>query len=193
MKVSMMFIDATSAGRSITIRPMGKLSRFATLICCTLLCAAAGAVPKSGAVAGPAAHAALPLSLADVMRASVEIPADGIWAAEGADKLSEEDWQLADQDAVNLIVAAALIAHAGTGKNDAKWVVNADWQSWVRDMQKTALQIRAAVKAMDQKKLAAAGDHLQEICESCHTKYRPQTPSDGLSRYPFYPKRELAK
>jgi hypothetical protein len=141
-----------------------------------------------------AAHAAsLPISLADVMRAAVEIPADGIWAAESADKLTEEDWQLADQDAVNLVAASALIGRAGTGKNDAKWVANADWQNWVRDLEKTSLQIRSAVKAMDQKKMAAAADHLQEICESCHTKYRPQAPSDGVSRYPFYPKRELAK
>jgi hypothetical protein len=60
-------------------------------------------------------------------------------------------------------------------------------------MEKTALQIRDAVKGMDQKKMAAAADHLQEICEACHTKYRPQSPSDGVSRYPFYPKREPAK
>ena len=164
---------------------------------------ALAAPPKSGAApatpaapAGPhaAAHAAtLPVSLADVMRASVEIPADGIWAAEGAEKLSEDDWQLADQDAVNLIAATALISRTGTGKNDAKWVANADWQNWVRDMEKASLQIRSAVKAMNQKEMAAAADHLQEVCESCHTKYRPQSPSDGVSRYPFYPKRELAK
>jgi hypothetical protein len=142
----------------------------------------------------PAPHPRpLPISLVDVMRASVEIPADGIWAAEGADKMSEEDWQLAEQDAVNLIAATTLLATAGTGKNDAKWVANADWQAWVRDMQKTALQIRSAAKVTDQKKMAAAGDHLQEICEACHKKYRPQSPSDGVSRYPFYPKRELAK
>ena len=81
----------------------------------------------------------------------------------------------------------------GWGKADRKWVANADWQSWVREMEKTALAIRAAVKSQDQKKLAAAADHLQQTCESCHTKYRPQTASDGVSRYPFYPKRELAK
>jgi len=137
--------------------------------------------------------AVLPISVADLMRASIEIPADGIWAAEGAEKLSAEDWQLADQDAVNLIAATQLMAKAGTGKQDAKWVAAADWQSWSRDMQKTALQLRVAAQAMDQKKLAAAGDHLQELCEGCHTKYRPQTPTDGVSRYPFYPKRELQK
>jgi cytochrome c556 len=145
------------------------------------------------ALAAPPKAATLPISLADVMRASVEIPADGIWAAEAADQLSEEDWQLADQDAVNLNAASQLIPRAGTGKNDAKWVANADWQNWVRDMEKTSLQIRSAVKAKNQKEMAAAADRLQEICESCHTKYRPQAPSDGLSRYPFYPKRELAK
>jgi Cytochrome C' len=135
----------------------------------------------------------LPIGFLDIMRASIEIPADGIWAAEGADKLSEEDWQLADQDAVNLIAATTLLAGRGAGKNDVKWAANADWQTWVRDMEKTAVQIRAAVKAMDQKQMAASADHLQEICEACHTKYRPQSPSDGVSRYPFYPKRELAK
>ena len=168
------------------------------LILSGLLSGTAPAAPKADA-APAVPHAAaprtptLPVSLADLMRASVEIPADGIWAAEAADKLSEEDWQLADQDAVNLIAATALISRAGTGKNDAKWVANADWQTWVRDLEKTALQIRSAVKATNQKEMAAAADHLQEVCESCHAKYRPQTPSDGVSRYPFYPKRELAK
>jgi len=173
---------------------MHKSLQLAVLGFVGLLCGVAFAAPKSGASAAPPAHpAALPLSLVDLMRASVEIPADGIWAAEGADRLSNEDWQLADQDAVNLIVAATLISRAGTGKNDARWVANADWQGWSRDLEKTALQIRAAVRAMDQKRMAAAADHLQEVCESCHTKYRPQAPSDGVSRYPFYPKRELAK
>ena len=173
--------------------------RFAALLAAGLLSSVvlAGTASKPNVAAskpnGAAPAGRLPVSLLDLMRASVEIPADGIWAAEGSDKLSEEEWQLADQDAVNLIVASHLVAHAGTGRNDAKWVATADWQAWARDMEKTSRVIRAAVKAMDQKKMAAAADHLQEICEACHTKYRPKAPSDGVSRYPFYPKRELAK
>jgi hypothetical protein len=143
--------------------------------------------------APPKAATALPISVADLMRASIEVPADGIWAAEGSEKLSDEEWQLADQDSVNLVAATQLMSKAGTGKQDAKWVSAADWQTWSREMQKTALQIRGAAKGMDQKKLAAAADRLQELCEACHTKYRPQTPTDGISRYPFYPKRELPK
>jgi hypothetical protein len=61
---------------------------------------AAGSAQKTAAVAPTSRPVTLPISLLDVMRASIEIPADGIWAAEGADKMSEEDWQLADQDAV---------------------------------------------------------------------------------------------
>jgi Cytochrome C' len=157
------------------------------------LAAVVGIFSSSGFAAPPKPASALPISVADLMRASIEIPADGIWAAEGSEKLSEEEWLLADQDAVNLMAATQLMTKSGTGKQDAKWVAAADWQAWSRDMQKTALQLRAAAKERDQKKLAAAGDHLQELCEGCHTKYRPQTPTDGISRYPFYPKRELAK
>jgi hypothetical protein len=135
----------------------------------------------------------VPVSILDLMRASVEIPADGIWAAQGAEKLSDEDWLLADEDCVSLAGAATLIAKPGTGIHDRQWVANADWQSWVRDMQTTALSIRAAAKAKDSAKFSAAADHLSEICQSCHTKYRPQAPSDGVARYPFYPKRELAQ
>lgn len=153
----------------------------------------AGDAPKSAAAGAAARPLTLPISLADLMRASIEIPADGIWGAAGADKLSDEDWQLADQDALNLIAATTLVSRAGTGKHDRKWVAHADWQSWVRQMEKTALAIRAAVQAQDQKKLGAVADHLQQICEACHTKYRPAAPSDGVSRYPFYPKRDLVR
>jgi hypothetical protein len=135
----------------------------------------------------------VPLTLLEIMRASVEIPADGIWSAQSEEKLSDEQWQLADQDSINLIVGSSLVARGGTGKSDAKWVGNVDYQSWAKDLLKTSLEIRAAVKAKDFAGLGKAADHLQEICEGCHTKYRPQTPSDGLVRYPFYPKRELAK
>ena len=136
---------------------------------------------------------AVSLSILDLMRASVEIPADGIWAAQGAENLSDDDWLLADEDSVSLAGAAALISKPGAGKNDSKWVANADWQSWARDVQTTALAIRAAAKTKDLAKFSAAADHLSEVCQSCHTKYRPEAPSDGVARYPFYPKREVAK
>src|ERR1700689_5797734 len=86
----------------------------------SLLCALGGAsiaaADKTAPV--PVASARLAVSLLDVMRASVQIPADGIWGAAGGDKLSDDQWLLADQDSINLLAAASLIATPGTGKND---------------------------------------------------------------------------
>jgi Cytochrome C' len=162
-----------------------SLILFATTILLVGPAWTANPAPKSASLA-------VPVSILDLMRASVEIPADGIWAVQGSDKPSEDDWLLADEDSVSLAGAATLISKPGTGKNDRQWVANADWQAWVRDIQTTALTIRAAAKAKDLAKFSAAADHLSETCQSCHTKYRPQAPSDGVARYPFYPKRELA-
>jgi|HubBroStandDraft_1064217.scaffolds.fasta_scaffold579648_1 hypothetical protein len=162
--------------------------RFA-LIGISLLCCVSGAAAP--AASPPASPTGLGVSLLDVMRASVQIPADGIWGAAGGDKLSDDQWLLADQDSVNLIAAASLIAMPGAGKNDRQWVANTDWQGWVRDFRRAALDIHSAVKAHDLTKLSAAGDRLTQVCEDCHAKYRPATASDGVTRYPFYPKREL--
>ena len=177
------------------MRMTNLTSRFATsgFALLTLSAGLAAAAEKPAHPAVTPRPLVLAISMADLMRASIEIPANGIWAAAGGDKLSDDEWQLADQDAVNLIAASTLVASGGTGKNDAKWAAAADWQTRTREMEKTALQIRAAVKAMDQKKMGSSADHLQEVCESCHTKYRPLAPTDGVSRYPFYPKRELPK
>jgi hypothetical protein len=164
----------------------------AALLARPALLAGAASATARAPVAKPAPPA-VPVSILDLMRASVEIPADGIWAAQGAEKLDDDDWLLADEDSVSLAGAATLISQPGTGKNDRKWVANADWQSWTRDVQTTALAIRAAAKTKDPAKFTAAADHLSEVCQSCHTKYRPEAPSDGVARYPFYPKREPAK
>lgn len=149
--------------------------------------------PASQTAAAPASSALhLPFPIRDFMRASVEIPSDGLWAAQGASMLSDDEWLLADQDSADLAAAATFMDVPGNGKDDEKWVTNADWQMWAADVQKTALQIRDAVKAKDLMKLSDGADHLAEICQACHDKYRPETPSDGIARFPFYPKRVLA-
>jgi cytochrome c' len=151
--------------------------------------------PPAQAAAAPAGSAPalrLPFPIRDFMRASVEIPADGIWAAQGASMLSDDEWLLADQDSADLAAAATFMNVPGTGKDDEKWVANDDWKMWAADVQKTALQIRDAVKAKDLMKLSDGADHLAETCQACHDKYRPEAPSDGIARFPFYPKRVLA-
>jgi cytochrome c556 len=135
----------------------------------------------------------LPTAILDVMRAAVEVPADGIWEAQNAEKMTDEAWLLVDQDSVALASAATLISLGSPAKKDRQWVANRDWQAWARDVQRTALAIRAAGKAKDTEQLSKEADHLDEVCQSCHAKYRPEVPSDGVARYPFYPKRVMTK
>jgi hypothetical protein len=151
-----------------------------------LLAGAAGGQPAKGGFSTP-------LTTLQLMRANVEIPADGIWAAQSAEKLTDQDWLLADQDAVNIVAASSFIAAGGAGPKDRAWAANADYQAWAKDVQDTGLKILAAVKAKDQMKMADAADHLSEVCQSCHDKYRPEISSDGVQRFPFYPARVIKK
>ena len=152
-----------------------------------------GAVMTAEAASSPAARPSFstPLSLLQIMRANVEIPADGIWAASSSEKLSDQEWLLAEQDATNVIASASFVAVGGTGPKDKGWVANADWKAWTKDLQATGVTLLAAAKAKDQMKFANAGDHLDEVCEACHAKYRPESPSDGVGRFPFYPPRMM--
>lgn len=129
----------------------------------------------------------------DFMRAAVEIPADGIWATQAKEKLTDTDWLLADQDSVALASAATLVSLGGTGPKDQTRAAAADWKAWTRELQASAIALRAAAKAKDQAKFNDTADKLTATCEACHAKYRPETPSDGVARYPFYPVRTSPK
>ena len=85
----------------------------------TLLAAPLFAGPATAPKPPNSPQFAVPVSILDLMRASVEIPADGIWAAQGAEKLSDDDWLLADEDSVSLAGAATLVSKPGTARTIA--------------------------------------------------------------------------
>lgn len=133
----------------------------------------------------------LPVSINAVMVALVDFAADGIWRPGASETpLTDKQWLLAEQDAINLIASASVITMPGTGANDAQWVTEPDWQRWATDMQVTAEQAKAAVDSKDQPRLKLVGDRLVEICQTCHQKYKPGLPSMGITRFPIYPKRD---
>ena len=68
-----------------------------------------------------------PLTLLQIMRANVEIAADGIWAVTSNEKLSDPEWLLAEQDATNVVISASLMASAGNGPKDKAKQANADY------------------------------------------------------------------
>src|SRR5687767_9637572 len=95
---------------------------------------AAALVPIPAVIPATAPVAqALPLSVPinAVMVAMVDFAADGIWRpAVSETPLTNNQWLLAEQDAVNLVAAATLITTPGTGLNDAAWVADPDWRLW---------------------------------------------------------------
>jgi hypothetical protein len=131
----------------------------------------------------------LAVSLNETMVALVDFAADGVWRPAASETpLTDTQWALIDQNAVNLIAAASLITMKGQGVNDEVWIVNPDWRRWSLEMQATAAQVRSAVTTRDQERLRLAGDRLVEICQTCHQAFKPGLPSMGVTRFPVYPK-----
>lgn len=134
---------------------------------------------------------ALAVPLNAVMVAQIDFAADGIWRPAASDlPLNNDQWLLAEQDAINLIASTSLITMPGAGANDAQWVNDPDWRRWASEMRTVALEAKAAVDAKDQERLALVGDRLVELCQGCHQKFKPGLPSMGITRFPIYPKRD---
>ena len=126
-----------------------------------------------------------------VMVALVDFAADGIWRPAASETpLSDEQWLLAEQDAVNLIASTTLMTTVGTGAKDAEWVKDPDWIRWAAEMRAVSLEAKAAVDAKDQQRMALVGDRLVELCQACHQKFKPGLPIMGITRFPIYPKRD---
>lgn len=153
--------------------------------------AAAPAPASAPAAASSTSALPLPVSINAVMVAGVDFSADGIWRPAASERpLTDKQWLLAEQDAINLIAAATLITTPGTGVNDSEWVTEKDWRRWATDLQVTALDAKKAIDLKDQARLKLVGDRLVEICQTCHQKYKPGLPSMGITRFPIYPKRD---
>ncbi len=68
------------------------------------------------------------------MVAQLDFAADGIWRpAASLVPLTDAQWLLVEQDAVNLTSAATLITTAGTGDNDAVWVKDSECARWASE------------------------------------------------------------
>lgn len=142
----------------------------------------------------PKAAAVEPLPMGVTINAmmvgTLDFAADGIWRpAALKTKLTDADWLLAQEDATTLVAATSLmtIPTAG-GARDAAFIADPQWRQWTEALQASGLKALEAAKAHDQTALKEAGDEAVELCQACHTRFKPGMPGGGITRYPEYPK-----
>jgi hypothetical protein len=139
-------------------------------------------------------------TIKDIMDSVIDPSADFVWDSvqvvatlqgteEHAPK-TDDDWKAVRRHAISLVEASNLlimpgrrIAKPGEKADDPnvdlppeeiQRLVDADRDAWVRlalGLHDAASQTLAAVDSRDVKALLAAGEVLDEACESCHKKY----------------------
>jgi Cytochrome C' len=148
----------------------------------------ATASPKAPAPTA-AAHPAitLPVSINAVMVALVDHASEPLWVDAYKKARTADGWRETEYDAYQMAVSGKLIQLAGTGPNDAAWVVEPEWKESADTMTSAGMDALKAAQAKDTKALAAAGDKLVAACETCHKKFKPGLTSMGLYKSPSYP------
>jgi len=131
-------------------------------------------------------HIPVSTSINALMVALVDHSAHQIWEAGSAETLTGQDWQRAEQHAIQLAASGTLISLGGTGIADAGWVTAPAWQEWSQVLTNRALAALAAVRNTDQDALNSAGGMLIEACDGCHQAFKPELPTEGLTHVPHY-------
>lgn len=116
----------------------------------------------------------------------VDHAAHEIWDAGYANNLTEHDWQVVEQHAIQLVASGTLVSLGGTGPADRGWALAPAWQEWAGKLADSGLAAQAAVANADQEALLRAGDNLVATCEGCHSVFKPDTPTEGLEHVPHY-------
>ena len=121
----------------------------------------------------------LPITYNDVMVALVNEAADPIWVAAWRDPASEREWRDLERRAYQLKLGGALLAQPGTGPIDAEWAADPAWRKWSIQLRDAGNAAIAAVESRDKQSISRAGDIIVEVCEGCHTHFRPAIPTGG--------------
>lgn len=142
--------------------------------------------------AAPAAAAApamtLPISLNAVMVGLVDHSSDYIFdVGNGKVPKTEDDWREAEYHAYQMVASGKLIQLAGTGPSDVAWTANPDWKKRSDDLTAVGMEALKLAQAKDAAGYRAVGDKLIDVCESCHTAYKPDIPTMKILHKPDFP------
>jgi hypothetical protein len=123
----------------------------------------------------------LQMSLNRLMVAVVDDAAHGIWAGGNKNEpLNDLEWVEIEMNTYQLQAAATLVSIGGTGPADRGWVTSPAFQERARKLGDMAVSARSAVTAKNQVALRTAGDTLVDVCNDCHTVFKPDVPTEGI-------------
>jgi len=146
-------------------------------------------VAASLPVAAASADAPLPVpvSINALMVTMVDHSAHHIWDMEALDReLSEDEWRIVEYFAIQLAGAGPLIGLGGSGAQDTVWAASDQWRTYSQAMSNSAVIAMDAAKTKNKTLLSSAGDALVTTCESCHSGFKPASPTEGILHQPEY-------
>ena len=145
--------------------------------------AASSAPPPQPVTPPPASPQGPPVSINAEMVSFVDHAAHALWDVEreGKGPRTDDDWALVEDHATQLAAAGSLLMLPGTGVNDKTLTEQPDWQKWTRALSDAGVAALKASQSKDLKALVAANGQLVDVCESCHKRFKPALPSEGIS------------
>lgn len=146
-------------------------------------CQPAETPPEVTEVSEALAAPKLPVSINAAMVGLIDHSADYIFAAGNGDlPRDDHDWDLVRSATYDMVLGGTVIQIEGTGDFDAAWVADPEWRLMSEDLSaigQDALAL-ADTKSTDVATWRAVGDRLVQNCLSCHDKFKPEIPSDGI-------------
>ena len=137
------------------------------------------------------APAVLPaVSVNALMVSSIDHAAHEIWDAGAEPPASDSDmeWLNLEYHAIQLAAMGTMVSLGGTGPADPGWARLPSWAEYSQQMTDVGTAALDAARDRNAEAISAAGDDLVETCESCHQEFKPDSPTEGLSHTPHYPR-----
>lgn len=153
------------------------------LLVSALVCATLSGCQAQEAAVEETTAPKLPVSINAAMVAMVDHSSDYLFALGNGDMpRNDHDWDLVRVSAYETMLSGKVIQIEGTGEYDAQWVTNPEWDALSDQLTMIGSDALNLVeeKSTDTEAWRAVGDRLVQNCLTCHEKFKPEVPSEGI-------------
>jgi hypothetical protein len=139
---------------------------------------------QEGAVPPPSMPPAV--SINELMVAWIDHSGHELWDVEpeGRAPKTDADWRAVERHATQLAASGTLIALGGTGQADAGWARSPLWTKYSQELTNAGLGALAAARSRNFEQLVQANGRLVDVCEGCHSEFKPAVPTEGKTHQP---------